>query len=211
MSSRESILSRVRGALAPIPTRAAYPTYADNAASTLPPSAYDPAARWPLFKERTARVNGVALEGAPALVEWLAAKNQFRGYCDPELWSFVGPAFDDRFQVERTYERSRVDDYLFGITRAAGAIAETGTVVLSDRSTSGRLAALTPWVHVAVFSAAQLHTDVAQAIAALGSDPNVIWCTGPSKTADVEGILIQGVHGPGVQVGLLLPELPPAR
>jgi L-lactate dehydrogenase complex protein LldG len=38
----------------------------------------------------------------------------------------------------------------------------------------------------------------------LGSDPNIIWCTGPSKTADVEGILIEGVHGPGVQIALLV-------
>lgn len=41
------------------------------------------------------------------------------------------------------------------------------------------------------------------AIAALGDDPNVIFCTGPSKTADVEGILIEGVHGPGEQVALI--------
>ena len=34
--------------------------------------------------------------------------------------------------------------------------------------------------------------------------PNTIWCTGPSKTADVEGILIEGVHGPGEQVALLI-------
>ncbi len=40
-------------------------------------------------------------------------------------------------------------------------------------------------------------------IAALGDDPNVIFCTGPSKTADVEGILIEGVHGPGEQVALI--------
>ena len=38
----------------------------------------------------------------------------------------------------------------------------------------------------------------------LGNDPNTIWVTGPSKTADVEGILIEGVHGPGAQIALLL-------
>ena len=41
-------------------------------------------------------------------------------------------------------------------------------------------------------------------IAALGDDPNTIWVTGPSKTADVEGILIQGVHGPGIQIALIV-------
>ena len=39
---------------------------------------------------------------------------------------------------------------------------------------------------------------------ALGDSPNIIWCTGPSKTADVEGILIEGVHGPGEQIALLV-------
>jgi L-lactate utilization protein LutC len=37
-----------------------------------------------------------------------------------------------------------------------------------------------------------------------GDEPYVLWCTGPSKTADVEGILIQGVHGPGEQVALIV-------
>ena len=49
-----------------------------------------------------------------------------------------------------------------------------------------------------------IHCDISQAVAALGDDPNVIWCTGPSKTADVEGILIEGVHGPGEQLALIV-------
>jgi len=43
-----------------------------------------------------------------------------------------------------------------------------------------------------------------EAVAGLGNDNNVIWVTGPSKTADVEGILIEGVHGPGVQIALVV-------
>jgi L-lactate dehydrogenase complex protein LldG len=70
--------------------------------------------------------------------------------------------------------------------------------------TSRRLAALAPWVHVAVVERSTIFSDLPAAVAALGTDPNVIWCTGPSKTADVEGILIEGVHGPGAQIALVL-------
>jgi L-lactate dehydrogenase complex protein LldG len=97
-----------------------------------------------------------------------------------------------------------VDDYQFGITRAVGAIAETGTLILSDTTTSRRLGALAPWVHIALLRREEVLTNVAQAVALLGDDPNIIWVTGPSKTADVEGILIEGVHGPGRQIALLM-------
>ena len=107
-------------------------------------------------------------------------------------------------QYSHNADRARVDDYQFGITRASAAIAETGTVVLTDAGTSSRLGALAPWVHVAVITREQIFLDVPQAVAALPDDPNVVWCTGPSKTADVEGILIEGVHGPGIQAVLLL-------
>ena len=56
--------------------------------------------------------------------------------------------------VETNYDRTRYDDYQFGITRATGAIAESGTVIIDDERTSRRLAALAPWVHVAVLERA---------------------------------------------------------
>ncbi len=82
-------------------------------------------------------------------------------------------------------------------------MAETGSLILDDATTSSRLAALAPWIHIAVLAPERILPDVGTAIAALGDDPNVIFCTGPSKTADVEGILIEGVHGPGEQVALI--------
>jgi L-lactate dehydrogenase complex protein LldG len=138
------------------------------------------------------------------LVTYLKGKNALRGYCDPALWPRLSSHFGTEFKVEHAFDRTRIDDYAFGITRAAGAIAESGTIILNDAVTSQRLAALAPWVHVAVIERASIFGDVQQAVAALGTDRNVIWCTGPSKTADVEGILIEGVHGPGIEIGLVL-------
>ena len=199
---RESILSRVRGALAPLHERAAMPDYdTEIAVMRTMIAGRDSLA---VFAERITRVNGVALTEPAELVAQLRAGGWLRGYCDPALWPQLAPHFGAEFKVETEFDRARVDDYAFGITRAAGAIAETGTIILSDAATSRRLAALAPWVHVAVVERAQIFADLPQAVAALGSDPNVIWVTGPSKTADVEGILIEGVHGPGVQIALVV-------
>ncbi|PTY07620.1 hypothetical protein DB347_05140 [Opitutaceae bacterium EW11] len=199
--SREAIFSRIRGALQPLHDRAPYPEYPDNVATLAGAGAA--ADLWTAFKVRTQLVNGLAFDNVAALVDWLREKKHLRGYCDPALWAEIGGSFGDDFHVERVFDRSQIDTYQFGITHAAGALAETGSVILKDATTASRLAALAPWVHIAVLKREQIFPDVAAAVRSLGSDPNVIWCTGPSKTADVEGILIQGVHGPGVQITVL--------
>ena len=199
---REAILSRVRGALAPLHERAALPDYdTEIAVMRTLVTGRDLVE---LFAERIKKVNGLALTDTAALVQHLRAGGWLRGYCDPVLWPKLAPHFGADFKVEVEFDRTRVDDYAFGITRAAGAVAESGTIILNDATTSRRLAALAPWVHVAVVERAQIFSDLPQAVAALGTDANVIWCTGPSKTADVEGILIEGVHGPGQQIALVM-------
>jgi L-lactate dehydrogenase complex protein LldG len=200
--SREKILGRVRAALAPLKDRAPHPDFADKTATMPGLPTGDTRA---LFKERMELVNGRVFDSSVALATWLKAEGYLHGYCDPALWPGLASAFVDHFKVETTFDRKRVDDYQFGITHASGAIAETGSIILQDKATSSRLGALAPWVHIALVSKQQIFPDVASAVAALGDDPNIIWCTGPSKTADVEGILIQGVHGPGVQIALLVP------
>jgi L-lactate dehydrogenase complex protein LldG len=201
-ADRETIFNRVRDALKPLAARAALPDWDQELVHvrTIQP-AVD---LWTLFTERLKLVNGTPLTAVNELVALLEKNNWRRGYCDPALWPQFKDAFPADFKVETTYDRTRVDDYDFGITAATGAIAETGTLVLTDAGTASRLAALAPWVHVAVLRREQIHADISAALVALPADPNVIWVTGPSKTADVEGILIEGVHGPGVQVALLV-------
>ncbi|TVR53428.1 MAG: hypothetical protein EA425_03445 [Puniceicoccaceae bacterium] len=197
---REKIFQAVREALAPLKERAPRPDYDPGLVSTVK-AGEDLRKR---FAERWRAVNGVLVDSPAALKAWLLEHGHRRGYCDPVLMEAVGKRLGPEIDVLDTFERARPDDYAFGITRASHAVAETGTVVLEDRTTSARLAALAPWVHVSVFPAGALLPDLQAAAARLGDDPNVIWVTGPSKTADVEGILIEGVHGPGVEVVLLL-------
>jgi L-lactate dehydrogenase complex protein LldG len=62
------------------------------------------------------------------------------------------------------------------------------------------LAGLAVWVHIVCVPRSAIYRSIPDALAGMGFDPNIVWVTGPSKTADIEGILIEGVHGPGVQV-----------
>ncbi|HZU85064.1 MAG TPA: LUD domain-containing protein [Polyangiaceae bacterium] len=157
------------------------------------------------FVERLTDAGGLAFVDPRALGAWLVDRGARRGHCDPSLVEALRPALPAGIAVETRFERARIDDYDFAITRAAGAIAETGTIVLGDATTSHRLAALAPWIHVAVVGRSTIVARVVDALRAAGSDANVVWCTGPSKTADVEGILVRGVHGPGEQVALVVP------
>lgn len=201
-SPRDQILAKVRAALDPLPERAALPDWtADLAIARQVVAGRD---RVELFTERIRLVNGRAVFDPATLVRDLLAGGWTRGYCDPALWPLLAPHFGPEFTVETSFERQRVDDYAFGITRAVGAIAETGTIILGDRTTTHRLAALAPWVHIAVVRKGDIQETLADATTCLADDPNLIFVTGPSKTADVEGILIEGVHGPGVQYALVV-------
>ena len=94
------------------------------------------------------------------------------------------------------------DDILFdcavGITDVDAAIAESGSLVVS---TNGRIrnAWITPPVHIAVVRAPQVLADLVDLFElrpdALDAASTTI-ITGPSKTADIEGVLVTGVHGP---------------
>ena len=199
--TRRLIFERVKAALAGVADKKPLPEYPADVAVSL--GARVPGDAVVRFSQSLEAVRGRAFTHPAALGTWLKEQRATRGYCDPALAGWLATALGEGFTLESTLSRARIDDYQFGITRAWGAIAETGSLILDDATTSSRLGALAPWIHVAVVAPDRILPDVGSAIAALGDDPNVIFCTGPSKTADVEGILIEGVHGPGEQVALV--------
>lgn len=201
--SRTAIFAKIESANAALKEKAAYPEYDLSIVHSAPK--LEGTDLWQIFSRNFSAVNGKPMDSVGRLIDFLKSNNQLHGYCDPALFDTIGSQLATAgLTVETEYDRSRYEDYQFGITRASGAIAESGSVILDDDRTSHRLAALSPWVHVAVVERAEIHRTIPDAIAAFGDSPNIIWCTGPSKTADVEGILIEGVHGPGEQIALLI-------
>ena len=98
-----------------------------------------------------------------------------------------------------------------GVTGVAAAIARSGTLALHSGPGCPGMASLAPPLHVAVVRAEQVVGALADYLTApLAGAPSArALVTGPSKTADIEGILITGVHGPGRIVAVLVEGSPP--
>ena len=89
-----------------------------------------------------------------------------------------------------------------GLSTAAWAIAETGTLVLEGGPGMGRSVTLLPPTYVAVVPVDRVLRTVPEAIekyagAANGLPANVCFHTGPSRSGDIEMALFVGMHGPG--------------
>lgn len=88
-----------------------------------------------------------------------------------------------------------------GITSAEYALADTGSLVMFANSEEARLISLLPPVHVAIIERAQILTGLDELLftVPLPADitSSMVVITGTSRTADIEQILVRGVHGPG--------------
>ena len=118
---------------------------------------------------------------------------------------------DNDIDIDQLY-----DDVECGITVAAVAVASTGSVVVASSDRERRLASLAPPNHLVLLPESRIVPDLIDLsrsgggpTAPLGGTEALPSCltvvTGPSKTADIEGVLITGVHGPG-RVDILLLE-----
>jgi L-lactate dehydrogenase complex protein LldG len=89
----------------------------------------------------------------------------------------------------------------FGITGAEYALAETGTLVLLSSQQEARMISLLPPVHIALVPRERILTGLDELYTRIPNpaerSSSMVLITGPSRTADIEQILVRGVHGPG--------------
>jgi L-lactate dehydrogenase complex protein LldG len=110
---------------------------------------------------------------------------ELTGKTDREvIWSTSGPAPKDA-QVS--------------ITHCEALIAQTGSILLSSRN-GGRTGSIVPPCHIVLASERQVVATLEQALHAASvlaqTQSFVGVITGPSRTADIEKIIVHGAHGP---------------
>jgi L-lactate dehydrogenase complex protein LldG len=88
-----------------------------------------------------------------------------------------------------------------GITGADYCLADTGTLVMLSSREEARLISLLPPIHVAVVGSERILSGLDELLASVPQpaeqSSSMVLITGPSRTADIEQILVRGVHGPG--------------
>ena len=88
-----------------------------------------------------------------------------------------------------------------GITSANFAVAESGTLGLIFHKDQPRLVSIAPPVHIALLPISKLYAIYENVIEQVFKNPEQIpsqfcFITGPSATADIQGVPFKGMHGP---------------
>ena len=221
MSERENILGRIREAL-----RLAAPKPGDAHQAAARPAAGLPAPalirQWlppagESLEERLAlfTTNAANLKAEFHLIDGPGELGtRLRALGDKEAWTKIGTHSGEltdlacaalELPVCRTdtaYEITDLETCSVGITQCDALVAQTGSVLVTSRSAGGRALSVLPPHHVVLAHRRQLVRDLTEAFDLLKSTyatdfPSFIsFITGPSRTGDIERILVLGAHGP---------------
>ncbi|HVC43247.1 MAG TPA: LUD domain-containing protein [Candidatus Binataceae bacterium] len=107
---------------------------------------------------------------------------------------------DRKSVADRAAYRDRLAHADLGIVEAHAAIAATGTLAVVGAADRPNSLTLLPPANLILVHADRVMPDLAAAVAALGTATfvtnRVALITGPSRTADIEKMIVLGVHGP---------------
>lgn len=105
-------------------------------------------------------------------------------------------------RTDKGYDKLEMEACDVGITECDVLISQTGSLIVTSRSSGGRALSVLPPHHVVIARREQLVRDLTAGFAFIqrkydGNYPSMIsLVTGPSRTGDIERILVLGAHGP---------------
>jgi L-lactate dehydrogenase complex protein LldG len=181
-AARQNILNRVRSALQTQAHRPVSPTGKE----IFPPIA-DPAAR---FREEFLALKADLIESPDQLRSFLAGFKRIATDGSNVVRQAVGDG------------NASVREADLGVTGCDCLVAMTGSIIVNAKLCGGRALSVLPPVHLVVARRDQILPDLEAAMALLHQRYEGRWpsqlsvITGPSRTADIEKILVMGAHGP---------------
>lgn len=104
--------------------------------------------------------------------------------------------------TDASFDKHELEKCDAGISGCEALIAQTGSVLVSNQSSGGRALSVLPPHHVVIARREQLLGDLSDGFALLkqrygdGFPSFIGFITGPSRTGDIERILVLGAHGP---------------
>ncbi|MCY3756141.1 MAG: LUD domain-containing protein [Acidobacteria bacterium] len=232
--SREVILGRIRRALIrPGAAQHQEPAGAESVQSL--PARVGSARLLEQFQEQSARVGGeprlcTGIEAALTGIQDLVATAGYRRVAvsnheicrrhrlaealsdllpEVSLWSETGDANSNPARRRNSRQLAQADLCLTG---AEFLIAESGTVLIASTGASRQISLL-PTAHLVLATPDQVYPDLAAVFEQLGTAAEegrlpaaLTMITGPSRTADIEKVLIKGAHGPVRQLTWVIGE-----
>jgi L-lactate dehydrogenase complex protein LldG len=204
-TSRDTILNKLRAARNSV---APYDSVHDHL-PMVPLDGDTPEILVPRFIEQSQRL-GAVVHSATTPADAVEAMLELIGSDLCVLcWSFEDvalPGLADAFTMRGISVAEPRDAFMrIGITGADGALAATGSLVMTAAPGKDRTTSLLPPIHIAVVRTSQVIRDLetwvaaqrAQGLDAFRACSSVILISGPSRTADIAMQLTLGMHGPG--------------
>jgi len=211
--SRTAILDRIRSALGRRPGQAPPPL----PATTLRTRNLTTPERVEFFVQQFIKLNGKPVrvrsrvEAAAAVRDLMdghkavASNAPFLSECGIPNLAGVQTGFTSREELRAACAMAD-----FGITSADYALADTGTFVMIASPQEARLVSLLPPAHIGVIPANRLLPNLDELFVRVPRPADhassMVLITGPSRTADIEQILVRGVHGPGEIYAVIVEE-----
>jgi L-lactate dehydrogenase complex protein LldG len=213
MNSREVVLGRIRAALADRPVEELPPV--PEVWPETNPDAETMAAR---FAEELDAVQGElcrcrTMDEARAKLRGLVAElgASAIGAIDGPVVREVTQGLGGVEWVGDDWDPKRIGRLSLGLIAADYLLADTGTCVVANGTSKERLMCYLPPACIVVAKTDRLREHLPAAWREIGpraADPacrgEFVFITGPSRTADIEKILILGVHGPKRLIVLLV-------